>query len=201
MARTRLLRTLGSTRVRACLSLGVVAALATTGTFAYWTGSATVTGTTFQTGTLDLQVNNTEALTNTSGTLSIPTGMAPGNSSAQVLTLKNNGSVPLKWTLSGVVTNAAFNGELTVTVTTGSVVGSGSTATCSGTTVGAATALTTTPQSIITPPQPTTAGSGMPVAGTTALCFQVAFDSNAPTTLQNQTTQANFTFNSTSNIS
>ncbi|MGN6722730.1 MAG: TasA family protein [Marmoricola sp.] len=200
MARNRFLRLLGSTRVRAGLSLGVVAAIANTGTFAYWTASATVTGTSFQTGTLDLQVNNTEALTNTTGTLSM-SAMAPGNTSAQVLTLKNAGTVPLKWTLTGLLTNAAFNGELTVTVTTGTVTGSGNSATCSGTVVGTATALTTTSQSIIATAQPTTAGSGMPVAGTTALCFQVAFDPNAPTSLQSQTTQANFTFSATSNIS
>lgn len=200
MARNRFLRLLGSTRVRAGLSLGVAAAVASTGTFAYWTASATVTGTSFQTGTLDLQVNNTEALTNTVGTLSM-SAMAPGNTSAQVLTLKNNGTVPLKWTLTGLLTTAAFNGELTVTVTTGTVSGSGNSATCTGTVVGTPVALTTTSQSIIATPQPTTAGSGMPVAGTTPLCFQVAFDSNAPISLQNQSTQANFTFSSTSNIS
>lgn len=202
------------TRVRAGLSLGVVAALGAGGTFAYWTDSSQITGTTFSTGTLDLQssINGTAfsdnpVNTGTPATLTM-TSMAPGNTSAQVLTIKNAGTVPLKWTLAGNLTgtNAVdFDNAnaLTVLVKTGATLnGSGNSATCQGgTQLGSTTTLKQASASIVATPQPTTAGSGIGAAGTVALCFQVSFDANAPTSLQTKTTQATFTFGATSNLS
>jgi predicted ribosomally synthesized peptide with SipW-like signal peptide len=199
------------TRVRAALSLGVVAALGAGGTFAYWTDSSQITGTTFSTGMLDLKasVDGTNFADNptNSGTLTM-TAMAPGNTSAQVLTIKNAGTVPLKWTLAANLTGTNASdfdtaNALTVLVKTGATIsGSGNSATCSGgTQVGVTTTLKQASGTIVTTPQPTTAGSGLGAAGTVALCFQVSFDANAPTTLQTKTTQATFTFSATSNIS
>ena len=48
---------LRSARSRAALSLGVVLAVGATGTFAAWTDSANLTGTTFTSGTLDVRDN------------------------------------------------------------------------------------------------------------------------------------------------
>ena len=106
--------------------MGVVVALGTTGTFAFWTDSVTVSGTTFTSGTLDLQVNNADSVSNASGTLTM-TNMAPGATSAQILTVKNNGNVPLKWTLAANLTGTNASdfdtaNALTVLVKTGATV-------------------------------------------------------------------------------
>ncbi len=71
-------------------------AVGATGTFAYWTDSATVGGTTFTAGTLDLQVNDLNTSTAYT-TLNLAT-MVPGNSMAGTLVVKNNGNVPMKYT-------------------------------------------------------------------------------------------------------
>jgi predicted ribosomally synthesized peptide with SipW-like signal peptide len=207
MRKPQIVRHVKSTRVRAGLSLGVVGVLAASGTFAYWTDSVTVSGTSFTTGTLALQVDNAHSVNNASGTLTM-TGMVPGNTSAQILTVKNNGTVPLKWTLAANLTGTNATdfgtaGALSVTVKTGANIGgSGNSATCSGgTVVGSATTLTTSSSSVVATPQPSTPGSGLGAGGTVPLCFQVTFDSNAATSLQNKTTLATFTFSATSDLS
>jgi predicted ribosomally synthesized peptide with SipW-like signal peptide len=207
MRDNRILRSLSSTRVRAGLSLGVVAALGVTGTFAYWSDSVTVAGTTFSTGTFDLKVNNQDAVSNASGNLSM-SAMAPGNSSAQILTVNNAGNVPLKWTLSAQLTGGSNPGDfatanaLKLTVKTGATVsGSGNSATCSGgAVVGTVTTLGTGLSSVVGTPQPTTAGSGLAGGANTPLCFEVDFDSGAPTSLQGKSAVVTFTFDATSNL-
>ena len=208
MRKPHLLARLRSARVRAALGLGVVVALGTTGTFAFWTDTVTVSGTTFTSGTLDLQVDNANAVANATGTLSM-TNMSPGATSAQVLTVKNNGNIPLKWTLAGQLTggadDAAFSSAsaLSLTIRTGATVsGSGSSATCSGGSVLAGpTTLTTASTPLVATPQPTTPGSGLGVAATVPLCFQVTFSATAPTSLQTKTAKASFTFTGSSDIS
>ena len=56
-------RALRSARVRAALSLGVVATVGATGTFAYWTDSVTIAGATFTAASIDLQVNGSNTVT------------------------------------------------------------------------------------------------------------------------------------------
>src|SRR5690349_17712418 len=97
-----------SARVRAALGLGVVLTLGATGTFAYWTDDVSVTGTTFTSGTLDLKVNNGDGpVTYTAMNLS---NMAPGDSTAGVLTVANAGNIPLKYTETTSATNADSKG-------------------------------------------------------------------------------------------
>ncbi len=207
MSDHRILRSLKSTRVRAGLSLGVVAALGVTGTFAYWSDSVSVAGTTFSTGTFDLKVNNQDSVSNVSGNLSM-TAMAPGNTSAQILTVNNAGTVPLKWTLSAQLTGGSNPGDfaaasaLKLTVKTGATVsGGGNSATCSGgNVVGTVTTLGTAASAVVGTPQPTTAGSGLAASGNTPLCFEVDFDSGAPSSLQGKSAVVTFTFDATSNV-
>lgn len=99
-----------STRLRAALSLGVVLCLGATGTLAYWTDEATITGGTFQSGILDLTAGPTTGAENLTGTgpnswtysaLAI-SDMLPGDSVSKTVVLKNSGGVPLR--LNGVVT-------------------------------------------------------------------------------------------------
>ncbi len=131
----------------------------------------TISGTTLTSGTLDLQVNSSNAPATT--TLGM-TGMVPGSSSAEVLTVKNNGNVPLKYTLTGGLTGThatdygtASGLELTIRVG-GTVTGS-AVATCTGaTTTYGATALSATALNAIVSPRG-------PLAATTTetICFQV----------------------------
>lgn len=198
---------LKSVRVRAILSLGVVLGLSATGTFAFWTTSVAVTGTSFTAGSLAMTVDNTTGYSNAAGTLTM-TNMSPGATSAQVMTIKNTGNIPLKWTLTQQLSGANASqfttaGSLSVTVKTGATVaGTGNAATCSGgTVVGSATTLSSTASSVVATRQPATPGSGVGAGSSVALCFQVTFDSAAPSTLQGLTAQDTFTFTGTSDIS
>src|SRR3954469_17580060 len=138
-----------SRRARALLSLGLLGSALVVGTYAYWTDDVTISGTTFTTGTLDLQVNSSDSYsTTTLGMSSTP--MVPGNTSAEVLTVKNNGTVPLKYTLVGGLsgTDAVTYSSAAVlkrtVVAGGTRSGSGNAATCTGgTTIYGPTALTT----------------------------------------------------------
>jgi predicted ribosomally synthesized peptide with SipW-like signal peptide len=189
--------------VRTVLSLGIVAGALVTGTYAYWTDDVTITGTSFTAGTLDLQVNGSDSSTTTTLGMS-STPMVPGNSSAEVLTVRNNGTVPLKYTLTGGLggTDAAtFSaaGALKLTVVSGGTrSGSGNAATCTGgTTIYGPTALTNVTSTAIIG---TRRGPIAP-SGTEALCFQVTFDANAASSLQGKTATATFTATGTSDVS
>lgn len=195
-------RVLGSARLRALLGLGLVGVLGTTGTFAFWTDDVVISGTTFTAGTLDLQVNNTDVSVSTT-TLGMSI-MVPGNTSAEVLTLKNNGTAPLKWTMTGGLTGtdaAAFGtaGALKLTVSAGGTrSGTGNGATCvGGTSLVNVVALTvTTSTGLVTARQ-----GPMAAAGTQTLCFQMTFDGAAPSSLQGKTANATFTVTGTSDVS
>jgi len=191
-----------SGRVRALLSLGIAVGLGSIGTFAFWTDDVVISGTSFTAGTLDLQVNNADSFATT--TLGM-TALVPGNTSAQVLTLKNNGTAPLKYTMTGGLSGtdaAAYNTaaalKLTVTVA-GTISGSGNSATCSAgtSTLVSAVALTSTTSTALI----STRQGPIAAAGTVALCFQITFDSAAPTTLQAKVAAATFTLTGTSDIS
>ncbi len=194
-------RGLSSVRVRALLSLGVAFGIGSVSTFASWTDDVTVTGTTFTAGTLDLQVNNADSYATT--TLSM-TAMVPGTTSSEVLAVKNNGTVPAKYTLTGGLTGtnaadyntAAANG-LTLTIRLGGVK---SGATCTGGTalVSDQPLTSTTTTTILTrrPAAALTAGGG-----TESLCFQVKLADTAPSSLQGKAATATFTATGTSDIS
>jgi predicted ribosomally synthesized peptide with SipW-like signal peptide len=196
-----MLRRLRSPRVRALLGVGVLLGVGATGTFAFWTDDVVITGTTFTAGTIDLQVNNSDAPSTT--TLGMST-MVPGNTSAEVLTVKNNGTATLKYTLTGGLTGtdaAAYNTaaalKLTV-VSAGTKTGSGNSSTCTGgTVIYGPTALTNVTSTAIIG----TRRGPLSAAGTEALCFQVTFDASAPTTLQGKTATATFTATGTSDVS
>lgn len=189
------LRALASARVRAALGLGVVLSGFVTGTFAYWTDSATLSGATFSTGTIDLKVNNLDTVTGyTSMNLS---SMVPGNTVAGVLTIKNNGTAPLKYTALTTATDADgknLRGNLTVKVTgAASVTGSSPAMTCGGTTLTGSQA--TLNGSLISTARQLAAGASETV------CVQVSLGAAAATALQGATTNVVFTFNATSDLS
>ena len=181
-------------RVRAFLALGVALGIGAVGTFAYWTDDVVISGTTFTSGTIDLQVNTLESIpTYTALNLS---NMVPGNSIAALLVVKNNGSAPLKYSATSVAVNAPLisdlAGALTVKITGDtSISGSGLAKTCGG------SALAGTGTSLnggIVSARPLTAGSSE------TLCVQVTLNANAPTGVQGATTTATLTFTGTSDV-
>lgn len=198
---THRLRGLASDRVRAALGLGVVLAVGATGTFAAWTDNATLSGTSFTSGTLDVQLNSVDNVA--SATLSM-TNMIPGSSSAEVVVLKNNGNVSLKWSLTGGLAgtnatdfNAAIpNGLKILILDGGSKVGTGNTSTCSGgSSLLTSTSLTSTTSTSLLSGQGPLASTG-----TKSLCIQITLDSGAPTSLQTKSATATFTFTGTSDL-
>jgi predicted ribosomally synthesized peptide with SipW-like signal peptide len=190
-----------STRLRAVLGLGVALGIGTTGTFAFWTDDVVISGTTFSAGTLDLKVNNSDDPATTTLSMS---NMAPGASSAEVLTIKNNGNVPFKYTMTGNLsgTDAALyssSAALNLTIRLGGAKsGTANASTCTGGAQIYSGALTNTAGSQILTKRPT---SALAQNATEALCFQVTFNDNAPTGLQGRTTAATFTAQATSDLS
>lgn len=193
----------GSGRVRAALCLAVVGGLAATTSLAYWTDDVSITGATFTAGTIDLEVNNSDPFTG--ATVLSMSEMVPGNSSAQVLTVKNAGTAPLKYTLAGGLTGsgaASFGTAAALRLTivlNGSKAGSGNTSTCTGgTTIFGPSALTSTATTALLTKRPT---SPLTSLATESLCFQIGFDPAAPTSLQGSTVDAVFTATATSDVS
>ena len=190
-------RWISSTRLRAVLGLGVALGIGATGTLAAWTDDVVISGSTFTAGTLDLQVNNLDTVTGyTSLNL---TNMAPGNSNAALLTIKNNGSATLKYTATSVATNTVSGKDvaaaLAVKVTGDTAVtGSGVAKTCAGTAL-AGTGSSSLNGTIIT------TGRQLAPGASEVLCVQVTFSSSAATGLQGGGATATFTFTGTSDLS
>jgi len=187
---------LTSARVRAVLALGILAVPVGVGTMAFWTDSVSVSGTSFTSGTLDLAVNDADSYATTSLSMS---AMVPGSTSAEVLTVKNAGNVPLKYSLTGGLDgtgSAALAPDLTLTIRAGG--------TKSGTTCTGGTEIYNAPFTVVTTtPIITTAAARGPLAasgGADALCFQVTFSSSAASTQQGRTAAAVLTFLATSDL-
>ncbi|RNL79193.1 TasA family protein [Nocardioides marmorisolisilvae] len=192
MPKLDLARRLRSTRARAALSLGLVLGTAATGTFAFWSDSATVTGTTITTGSIDLQVNNLTTNDSAYTQLNL-TGMVPGNTVAGVITVKNAGNSPFTYYVDATASNADTKGlgaALVVKVTGASTVtGSAPSRTCGGATLAnTGTAFAASLVSSTTPRQ-------LAVGATETLCIQATLPTGASTSLQNATTNVGFTFN------
>ena len=92
--------------IRAVLSLGLLLGIAAPGTLAYWTDNATVDGGTFTSGTMDVRLTDGDMETYTSTTLNM-TDMAPGSSSAELIKLKNTGTVNITYQVDGAGADVA----------------------------------------------------------------------------------------------
>jgi predicted ribosomally synthesized peptide with SipW-like signal peptide len=193
--RAGILRLLTSARTRAALSLGVVLTVGATGTLAYWTDSATIDGTTFTAGTIDLQVNGANPPAYT--TLNLDT-MVPGNSMAGTLVVRNNGNVPLKYTATSSSAPAVLSGALVVKVTGDlNTSGASPSKTCGGTALaGAATTL----GGATAAPLLATGRQLQPGLSET-ICIQVTLPTNADPSLQGKTSAVSFTFTGSSDLS
>ncbi len=193
--RGRTLRGLRSRRTRALLSLGVVLGLGSVSTLAYWTDSATLTGGTFASGTIDLKLDSVDNNPSSFSTALAMSNMAPGQSKAVVVPVQNNGSVSFTYVAAGISNNIAPNAGILASllefrvVPLGSVTGSSPTQTCTGTPSFSGSLGTST--SVIT-----TARTLAPAASEN-VCIQATLPVGV-TTGQNNTANTVFTFTATS---
>ncbi len=200
MAEHRAARRRVSLRLRAALALGGLGVFFIGGTFAFWADSVTIGGGSFTSGTLDLKVSGADSYATT--TLAM-TGMVPGSSSAEVVSVQNAGTVPLKYSITAGLTgtDAAAYGTATslrlTLVKDGSRAGSGSSATCTGgTALASSVALTTTTTTVILAPQ-----GPIAAAGAVSICVQVALATDAPSTLQGKAATMALTATGSSDLS
>ena len=181
-------RLLASTRFRALLGLGVVLVLAVGGSFAYWSDSTTISGTSITSGTIDLKVNGQDSVTGYAS-LNIST-MVPGNTVAGVLTITNAGTAPFTYSMDATGTNADgknLAGALVAKVTgAGSVTGTSPSATCGGTTLSGTG--TTFSANLISSATPRNLAAG----GSETVCVQATLPTSASTSLQGATTGITF---------
>lgn len=142
----------GRGRTRALVALGLLAALGVATTSAYWTDSATVTGGTISSGTLDLTAGPTSGAENLGGTgpnnwdfaaLAIA-DMIPNESVARTLVVRNSGTAPLRFNATVRSTSDALTSgtsglqvqvfdQATTASNTGTQAGGDRTGTCTGT--------------------------------------------------------------------
>lgn len=187
-----------SVLVRILLAAGVVGSLAVGATQAAWTDSVSVGGTDLTSGTLDLKVGGGDSATTTTLGMS---AMVPGSSSAEVLTVRNGGTAPLRYDATAGLTGTdatAYStaGSLRLSIVKdGARSGSGSSATCTGgTTLVSAVGLTGTSTEVMALRGPLGAGA------TESLCVQVSLASDAPSSLQGRTASLSLTFGATSDL-
>ncbi|MDX6325890.1 MAG: hypothetical protein QOK15_2244 [Nocardioidaceae bacterium] len=184
-----------SRSLRLLLSLGMVVGVGATGTFAAWTDSVTVSGTSISTGTIDLKVNGGDSVAGYAA-MNI-SNMVPGNTTAGVLTVSNSGTAPLKYYVDALASNGDGKGlgaALTAKVTgDATVTGSAPSATCAG------AALSPSGGSFGSNLLGSTASPRLLAAGASEkLCIQATLPSSATSALQGATTNITFTFTGTS---
>lgn len=174
-------------RLRAGLALGAVACLGVAGTFAYWTDTVPVSGTTITTGTLDLKVNGSDSLPSYT-TLSIA-DMVPGNSTAAVLTVRNAGTIPLTYYATSTASTNLGSALTTKVTGAASTDGSGNAKTCSGSTLpntgsafGSSLVGTKTDQ------------RSLAASASETICIQATLPSTAASSLQGLTSNVTLSF-------
>lgn len=175
-----------SVRLRALLSLGIVAGFGAVGTLAAWSDDATATAQ-FTAGTINLTLNGDpdDAVELTSLSMS---NMYPGSSKAAALTVGNDGTLPFSYNVKTTAAgNASLGSALIVAIAPGEATADG--ASCVGTALPAASAsLSGTSLSAARPLIP---------KANERLCIKVTLPSTADTALQGTTTTATFTFTAT----
>lgn len=194
-----------SGRVRALISLAAVAVLASgmsvKGTFAFWTDSATVRTGSFTAGTLDITVKGELAgPANNGGSTTADltlTNMVPGESVATSFPLKNNGSIPLTYTLTGtgsgglaVQNGLQYSVVFGATETNSGAISTGDRAGRCGATVATdanTTLLTSSATTFVT-------DRALSTGATDTVCIVARLNSNAPNALQGLSGSATFLF-------
>lgn len=177
--------------------IGVVAALITTTTTALFTDSATSTGNTFATGTLDIKLTDDSEgpLDTVSGSITY-SNMAPGDTAYKPIAVSNAGTLQLRYAMGTTITDStALAGQIAVTIAVVASAGA-----CD------ASAFTGSPVLVSGPGALTAAGFGDPTptqqsgdrqlnAGSSeVLCLRANLPIGTNDTFQGLTTTALFTF-------
>jgi predicted ribosomally synthesized peptide with SipW-like signal peptide len=175
--------------------MGVVLGLGSVTTLAYWTDSATLTGGTFASGTIDLKLDGSDNNPASFSTGFAMSNMSPGQSKALVVPVQNVGSVTVTYVASGIANNIAPNAGTLASllefkvVPLGTVSGSSPAQACTGTASFSGGLASST--SVITAARTLTPGA------TESLCVQATLPAGT-TTGQDNTANAVFTFTATS---
>lgn len=180
-----------SSRTRAVLCIGMLVGLGAVGTLAKWNDQAAATSGEIATGRINILANSEKQ--HTFSALGMA-GMRSGNSKAANLTVGNNGSIPLRYTVA-VTGSGKLSPYLEITAFTGgSATNANSVGTCpGGTQVGKATARDGSETALVTAAQTLAATSGSQV-----LCFVAALAASTPTSASNTTGTLTLTFRATS---
>lgn len=184
---SRLRQGLRSAPVRALLSLGVVLGLGAVGTLAYWTDAATLTGGTFQAGTLDIKLGGADNDPTAFTTSFAMSNMQPGDSKSATVAVQNAGSLDFTYTATGTATGGLASSLVFRVVPGGTSTGTA----CTGGTQTYNAALSTTATGVITANRPL-ARSGQP-GDSESFCV-VATIPTGTTTGQGLSATAAFTF-------
>jgi predicted ribosomally synthesized peptide with SipW-like signal peptide len=193
-----------SVPLRLALSLGMLLGFGAVGTMASWSDTATITGGSFQSGRLDLQVGATagDQLAGQGGSWAHTTlkmaDMLPSEAVAAPLTIKNTGTTPLTYTGAfSVSTSSALDQYLQLTVLKDSTVSNpqvgdlrqGACSTGAGVTTWKSDLSLTSSVKTVTPAAITLAPGAQ-----TSLCVKVALMLSAPTEVQSLSTSVNLVF-------
>lgn len=165
------------------------------GTQAYWNDVETVSGATVTSGSLDLKVAGQDSYTWTALDLDL---IAPGESTAEALTLTNAGSTPFTVSITGSATTTltALRDAMLVTVTRdgAAVAGSGvypRSETCSGTVTYGPAALTGSETAVLGPSATVLPG------GSLTICVRLQLDLAAGNDTQSDDYTPTFTVTAT----
>lgn len=179
-------RSVVSARVRALLATGIVLGLGSVGTLATWSDDAAVGTGTISSGALDLLLNN--ELTGQGGTVtSTELGrgtLGPGSTAADVVTVRNGGSVPFTYSVNATATGTLAPQLRWIVRQNGTVSGT----TCTGgTIVSNSVAWSATATSVA-------AGVALTPGQTRSYCVQVTLPTTAPSSVQGTAAAAVMTF-------
>ena len=173
------------------LSLGLFLGVSATPTQAAFTDTVPVTGTSATAALVDLKVENSDVKSNYNALDS--NKMVPTMTDAGIMTVKNNGNVPLRYYMDAAATNTDGKGlasALTVRVTNGAKTGE----TCAGSAL-AGTGTSFGPSLVGSAASPRTLAAG----ASEALCFEATLPSTTPTTMQGADTNIVFTYYASTN--
>lgn len=178
--------------IRAVLALGTVVGIGTTLTLAAWTDNGTAEST-FTTGTVDLQLNDTEGKpTPYAFTALNMTGVGAGSTTYGNLTVRNNGTLAFGYTMAtsaGASTSTDLYDALRVSVKVLPAT------TCSASTYAAGTA--TPLLDTVALSAASIASRPLAAAGTENLCFKVDLPTTAPDAAQGTSAVVDFAFTAT----
>lgn len=163
-------------------ALGLVGGL---GTHAFWTDAAEVQGSTLTSGSLNMLVDGQEGNPTAYAWVAIArTGLAPGESAAEALTISNAGTVPFTVAVDGRAGGSLDPSQVSVTVVRGGTPTDDATyprtETCTGGTTVWTGALTGTRAALFDEPS-------LAVSASSVLCVVFTLSAAAPNTAQGQT--------------